>query len=275
MFQRDEYAPSVVILVAIPAGPHGRGAFDGQLLVDAAEAQAGVANERPGQQAGLAEHLKAVADTQHRQTAAGGVDHGPHDGRLGGDGAGAQVVAVGEPAGDDDGVHTMQVGIGMPERDRFGTNDFRGTQGVDVIETAGEGDDADPDGHRGSPSASRVTVHVSMTGFARTEPASCSSSSSVTAPSTSSSKCLPARTSVTPAWPDRGERGLDRLALRVEDLRFDDDIDCHAGHGVLLSGTVSAVSRLPVAGSRSGGRRGAAPRTRTPLSDGLRDIAAM
>ena len=60
--------------------------------------------QRAGQQAGLGEHLEAVADADDRAAGGGEVGDRVHHRREAGDGAGAQVVAVGEAAGDDDRV---------------------------------------------------------------------------------------------------------------------------------------------------------------------------
>ena len=61
-----------------------------------------------------------------------------HDVREAGDGAGTQVVAVGEAAGHDHGVRTLQVRVGVPELDRLGTHPLDGVQGVAVAVGAGE-----------------------------------------------------------------------------------------------------------------------------------------
>ena len=64
-------------------------------------------------------------------------------GREAGDRAAAQVVAVGEAAGQDHRVDAVQVGVGVPERDRLGAGDADRAQRVAVVEAAREGDDAD------------------------------------------------------------------------------------------------------------------------------------
>ena len=66
-----------------------------------------------------------------------------HHRREPGDRAAAQVVAVGEAAGQHDRVDAVQVGVGVPERDRLGAGDAHRAAGVAVVERAGEGDDAD------------------------------------------------------------------------------------------------------------------------------------
>jgi hypothetical protein len=67
------------------------------LLADVLEA--GVAHERAGQQAGLGEDLEAVADAEDQAAAGGKPLDRLHDRRKAGDGAGAQVIAVGKAAG--------------------------------------------------------------------------------------------------------------------------------------------------------------------------------
>ena len=112
------------------------------LELDLAEGEApvGVAEQRAGQQVRLAEHLKAVADPQHEPAVARELDHRLHRRREARDRAGAQVVAVGEAAGDDDRVGASQVALAVP--DQLGVADAPGrVQRVDLVagarETAG------------------------------------------------------------------------------------------------------------------------------------------
>jgi hypothetical protein len=78
--------------------------LDPEPLVAADEVQVVVADQRPGQQVGLAQDLEAVADAEHRQPAAAASTTGAHDRGEPGDRPAAQVVAVGEAAGQDDRV---------------------------------------------------------------------------------------------------------------------------------------------------------------------------
>ena len=65
-----------------------------------------------------------------------------HDRREARERAGAQVVAVGEAAGDDDRVDALQVVVAVPEQHRVA--DPRGRlQRVDLVAGAGELDDAE------------------------------------------------------------------------------------------------------------------------------------
>ncbi|GAA1647268.1 hypothetical protein GCM10009790_30540 [Georgenia ruanii] len=117
-----------------------------------------VADERAGQQVGLAQDLEAVADAEHGQPALSGRHDLAHHRREPGDRAAAQVVAVGEATGQDDGVDAAQVRVGVPQGDRLGAGEADGPLGVAVVQGAGEGDDADPGaaggGHQRCSSAS-------------------------------------------------------------------------------------------------------------------------
>ena len=70
----------------------------------------------PGSRPRLAQHLKAVADAEHQAAVAGERDHRLHRRREARDRAGAQVVAVGEAAWDDDRVGAAQVALGVPDQ---------------------------------------------------------------------------------------------------------------------------------------------------------------
>ena len=70
------------------------------------------------------------------------VDHRLHHRREARDRADAQVVAVGEPAGDDDGVDAVEVAVGVPEEHRPRRR-ARGQQRVDLVAGAREADDAE------------------------------------------------------------------------------------------------------------------------------------
>src|SRR5690606_24981121 len=205
----------------VAGGPGGVVVLHPQLLVAADEALVVVADEGTGQQVGLAQDLEAVADAQDRQPTAGGLDDGLHHRGEAGDGAAAQVVAVGEPAGQDDGVHAPEVGVGVPQRHRLGTGEPDRTLGVPVVERAGEGDDTDAGAvgshlvlgvetvHHSLPASSTAATRTtfSITGLDRSISAArraWSRAASSTSPSTSSSKRLPCRTETKPSRPRRG-----------------------------------------------------------------------
>src|SRR5262249_15626352 len=76
----------------------------------------GVAHECAGKHPGFAKDLEAVADANHKSARGGESGDFLHDGREPGDGAGAQIVAVGKAAGNDDGVAIFQVVRLVPEK---------------------------------------------------------------------------------------------------------------------------------------------------------------
>ena len=102
-----------------------------------------VADERAGQQVRLAQDLEAVADAQDGQASSGLAHDLAHDGSGRRDRAAAQVVAVGEAAGDDDRVDAVQVGVLVPQGHGLRARDFHRAGGVAVVEGTGEGDDSD------------------------------------------------------------------------------------------------------------------------------------
>ncbi|GIU55794.1 hypothetical protein NicSoilC12_15430 [Arthrobacter sp. NicSoilC12] len=99
----------------------------------------------PGSRCDSVRIWKPFADAQHGQLGLGigGVDDPGHQRREAGDRAGAEVIAVREPAGNHDGVNVTQSGAGVPELHRGGAGQTDRTGGVAVVEGAGEGDDAD------------------------------------------------------------------------------------------------------------------------------------
>src|SRR6478609_6244195 len=145
----DETALAVLeddrdLLAGLEVGrPRGRGVLDDEPLVDAVELAVVVADQRAGQQVALGEHLEAVADAEDGQATLGRRDERLHDRCEAGDGAAAQVVAVGEAAGEDDRVHAPEVRVAVPERDGLAAALADGTRRVTVVERTGERDDAD------------------------------------------------------------------------------------------------------------------------------------
>ena len=108
-----------------------------ELYLPEREAPVGVAEQRAGQEAGLAEHLKAVADSEHEAAVTREVDHGLHRRREARDRAGTQVVAIGEAAGDDDRVGAFEVALAVP--DQLGVTDPPGCfERVDLVTRAGK-----------------------------------------------------------------------------------------------------------------------------------------
>ena len=73
----------------------------------------------PGSRPRFHQDLESVADAQHQSSIGGEFADCRHDGRELGDGAAAQVIAVGEAAGEDHG-------IDIAERGRVVPDEFRG-----------------------------------------------------------------------------------------------------------------------------------------------------
>ncbi len=118
------------------------------------EAEAAIAPQRAVQQVRLGEGLKAVADAEHQPSVVGEGRHLLHDGAEAGDGAGAQVVAVGEAAGQDDAIGVLEIVVLVPEVVRFGLGKVReSVVRVVVAVGAGEDDDAEADRSLRPPSA--------------------------------------------------------------------------------------------------------------------------
>jgi hypothetical protein len=101
--------------------------------VAALEAEVRVAREGAGQEAHLSQDLKAVADADDGATAFREGLEGRHDGREARDGAGAQVVAVGEAAGHDDGVRVSEGRFFVKDVSGVGAKDVPcGVEGVPI-----------------------------------------------------------------------------------------------------------------------------------------------
>src|SRR5690606_12345092 len=193
-------------LLTLPeiAGPGGVGVLDDELLVAAHEVLVVVADQTPRQQVRLHEHLESVADAQHGHARCRGILHLGHDRRQCRDRTGAQVVAVAEPTGKHECVHALEVVRAVPQGDRLGAGDAHGALRIAVIQRTGEGDDPDADGHwpTSMPTTSSITELESTSSARRRASAS---TSSVTSPSTVSSKRLPIRTWLKPSTPRRAK----------------------------------------------------------------------
>src|SRR5690606_5214697 len=175
------------------------------LLVATYEVLVIVADQATRQQVRLDKHLEAVADAEDRHALGRGILHLGHDRRERRDRAGAQVVAVAEAAGQHEGVDTLEVVRAVPEGDRLGAGDAHRALRVAVVQRAREGDDPDADGH----SATSTPTTSSMTELESTSSATrraSASTSSVTSPSTVSSKRLPIRTWLKDSTPRRATR---------------------------------------------------------------------
>ncbi len=126
-----------------------RGAVGGHDEVDLAadEPQREVRQQRAGEEAGLAEDLEAVADAEHRAAGLGELDHLAHHRREASQRTDAQVVAVGEAAGDDDRIDALQIGVAMPEQLRV-ADGGAGAERIDLVAGAGEANDSEAHGLR-------------------------------------------------------------------------------------------------------------------------------
>ena len=119
-----------------------------------------VAHHRARQQARLEQHLEAVADAEHRPAALGEGGHRRHDRRELRDGAGAQVVAVGEAAGQDDGVGAAEARVLVPhERRLFADHGARRVEGVVVGVRSRKHDDREGHGAPQSPASVGASQH--------------------------------------------------------------------------------------------------------------------
>jgi hypothetical protein len=94
-----------------------------------------------GQHVRLAQHLEAVADAEHVAAVGGEALHVGHDRAEAGDGAGAQVVAVAEAAGQHDEVAVAELLLAVPDEVRLAQHVGDGLVAVVVAVGAGEGDD--------------------------------------------------------------------------------------------------------------------------------------
>ena len=192
----------------------------------------------------------------HRQAALGSRDERVHDRCEAGDRAAAQVVAVGEPSGQDDRVDPLEVGVAVPEGDRLGADGTHGAGRITVVERARERDDPDlhwsgscscaltPDAHDvldhgvgeqllGRLGSGREVLvgHLAVDG--EDEPLA-----------------LPHVGELLEAEP--GKRPVDGLTLGVEDLWLQHDVDDDVAH--------SGVSWVQRGGAGVGKRRAVYPR---------------
>src|SRR5207249_1910050 len=88
-------------------GGRGEGRVSGlgaQVDVAADELQAAIADEGAWQKTSLDEDLEAVTDSQDEAAIPCKLADGAHHGRELGDGSAAEIVAIGEASGKDDGV---------------------------------------------------------------------------------------------------------------------------------------------------------------------------
>src|SRR5215203_1977774 len=80
----------------------------------------------------LGQDLKTVTDAKNRTSVLRELLQRSHDVSEARDGAGSQIVTVGEAAGNDHRVDTLEVGISVPQLDRLSTHPLHTIQGVPV-----------------------------------------------------------------------------------------------------------------------------------------------
>ena len=96
----------------------------------AVELQLAVADERARQQAGLGQHLKAVAHAQHQPAIIGKLFYRLHHGAEPRDGAAAEIIALAEAAGHDDDIGVAEGIFLVPDVARGVAEQTRGVDGV-------------------------------------------------------------------------------------------------------------------------------------------------
>ena len=109
----DRQAQHLVLLRGGGVGRVGGAHREAQFAAD--ELQAAIADQRAGKQAGLHQDLEAVADAEHEPAIGGELADGLHDGRELGDGPAAEVIAVGEAAGENHGIDIAERGRVVPD----------------------------------------------------------------------------------------------------------------------------------------------------------------
>ena len=172
------------------------------------------------------------------------LDHLGHHRREPGDRAAAQVVAVGEAAGQDHRVDPVQAVARVPERDRLGPAQPHRAQRVMIIQRARKGDDADLGRHQSVPPASAFAVPLTAppldayvegldhrVGQQRLR-RSPHLGEPVVVELTLQLELEPLALAYRhPGETQPVQRAGDRLALRIQDLRLRHHIDHHSRHG--------------------------------------------
>src|ERR1043165_189678 len=204
---RHRYADHLAGIVA--ARERRVGALDLQMHVAAEELHAGVAQQHAGQELGLAQNLEAVAHAHHQGALARVAAHRLHDRRMRGDRAAAQVIAIGEAAGQHDEVGACRkLAFAMPHhRGRAPRDELERPRHVALAIRSWEDDDGsfhDAAGSTGAATGVTSTRKFSITVLASSFSAASRSVVSARTASLSSismSNTLPWRTLATPATP--------------------------------------------------------------------------
>ena len=95
-----------------------RGVLNAQAHEPADELERFVPQERAGEETGFGEDLEAVADADHELSPLGLFSHGIHHGRESRNRSRPQVVAVAEPAGENEAVELRDVPLFVPDEFR-------------------------------------------------------------------------------------------------------------------------------------------------------------
>ena len=126
------------------AGKRCGGVLDLDMNVLADKRQRLIPKHGAGEQPRFEQDLEAVADAEDHATLRRECLDRPHHRRKSGDGAGAKIIAIGEPAGQDDRIEAGQRSFLMPDWDRFLAEDAGNDVDAVVIAVgAGENDDAE------------------------------------------------------------------------------------------------------------------------------------
>src|SRR5213593_4008318 len=114
-----------------------------------------VAQHGARQQSRFQQDLKAIADTEDESSGFGKADDRRHHGREPGDRAGAEIVPVGEAAGNDDRIYLRQRGCLVPDEVSLDAQDLR--HGLMTVAIAiGPREDEDTDAQWSSHSTSSI-----------------------------------------------------------------------------------------------------------------------
>ena len=202
---RDRHADHLAGVVA--ARERRVGALDLQVHVAADELDARVALQDAGQQFRLAQNLEAVAHAHHEAALARMVAHGGHDRRMRRDRAAAQIVAIGEAAGQHDQIGAGgKLALAVPHhRGLAAGHELERMRHVALAVRSGEDDD-------GGLQRCRLLVALRSPrrgnsrspcwrAASRRPPAASLSACAASPPSSSMSNTLPCRTLATPATP--------------------------------------------------------------------------
>ncbi len=126
------------------ASGEGRiGCARAQANFPADEFQAAVAHERAGQKAGFHQNLETVAYAEHQPACGRELFDRAHHRRKLGDGAAAQIVAIGETARQNDGIDIAERGGTVPDEFSRLTEIMRdGVSSIVVAIASGKDNDA-------------------------------------------------------------------------------------------------------------------------------------